>query len=116
MSYQFTVTAIYVTTKPAADVDHDGKPLVNADYPVGTVLGIDKAGHMFVHVGPTTADDFKSFGRMHKNQTCFRDYWRHVMEPKQVQCTDRARGLSPFNRAILAAGLELIAGTAVPGL
>lgn len=111
MSRRFSVIALFVTTRPAATVDHDGKHYVNDAFPVGTTLCLDIEGDLFVDTGryPMSPKEWADTSpKKQKYQRLFRDYWKFVTDRDHLGKTDAQ--LSPYNRALLSAGLKLVWG------
>lgn len=104
MSRHLYATYIYSTTALAKDVNHDGKPYVNKDYPVGTILAMGIDREWYKYVGPSADGqlDPKSWPKPKDDKIqLFRDYWNII---------DGINGdnSAPYFKAILRAPKKLI--------
>ncbi len=116
MSRQFTAVALFVTTTPATDFDHNGDPLTLDGYPVGTVLALDECNDIFRCNQPEVANSITRRKFNSRSVRLFRDYWSFVMTYQEATVSDRDADMSPINRCILNTSPRLVCGTDPEGL
>lgn len=100
MCRQFSATNFRLITKAGETVDHDGKPYVNQDFSVGSILCTDKYGDVYIWRRASANDVALSAFNSSKPgyHKLFRDYWTHVATKAEIEADPQ----SPYLRALLA--------------
>lgn len=101
MSVYLYATKLEITIGSAIAKDHDGKPYINMDYPIGTVIAHDSEGNMYRHIFPFhDGIDKKGHWPNKRNGIIqlYRDYWKHISHDDG----------SPYKKAINNAKKKLI--------